>query len=66
MKFEEVQEIYHGSTHHFHIGWVNFNDLLQLDWNNEPDLFLAVLPEGLELDSTTYAEEGQLEELKSF
>ncbi len=66
VKFEEVQEIYHGSTHHFHIGWVNFNDLLQLDWNNEPDLFLAVLPEGLELDSTTYAEEGQLEELKSF
>lgn len=66
VKFEEVQEIYHGSTHHFHIGWVNFNDLLQLDWNSEPDLFLAVLPEGLELDSTTYAEEGQLEELKSF
>ncbi|MDH4474009.1 MAG: homoserine dehydrogenase [Fluviicola sp.] len=61
VKFEEIQEIYHGSTHHFHIGWANFSDLQQLDWNNESDLFLAVLPEGLQLASTVYAEEGQLE-----
>jgi homoserine dehydrogenase len=61
VKFEEIQEIYHGSTHHFHIGWANFSDLQQLDWNNESDLFLAVLPEGLELKSSVYAEEGQLE-----
>lgn len=61
VKFEEIQEIYHGSTHHFHIGWANFSDLQQLDWNNESDLFLAVLPEGLELTSTAYAEEAQLE-----
>ena len=66
VKFEEIQEIYHGSTHHFHIGWANFSDLQQLDWNNESDLFLAVLPEGLELTSKVYAEEGQLEALKSF
>lgn len=61
VKFEEIQEIYHGSTHHFHIGWANFSDLQQLDWNNESDLFLAVLPEGLQLSSTVYAEEGELE-----
>lgn len=61
VKFEEIQEIYHGSTHHFHIGWANFSDLQQLDWNNESDLFLAVLPEGLQLSSTVYAEEGKLE-----
>ncbi|MES2555231.1 MAG: homoserine dehydrogenase [Bacteroidota bacterium] len=61
VKFEEIQEIYHGSTHHFHIGWANFSDLQQLDWNNESDLFLAVLPEGLELGSGVYAEEEQLE-----
>lgn len=62
VKFEEIQEIYHGSTHHFHIGWANFSDLQQLDWNNESDLFLAVLPEGLQLSSKVLAEEGQLEE----
>ncbi|ASS49062.1 MAG: homoserine dehydrogenase [Candidatus Fluviicola riflensis] len=61
VKFEEIQEIYHGSTHHFHIGWVHFNDLQQFDWNNEPDLFLAVLPEGLELGAGAYAEEVELE-----
>lgn len=61
VNFEEIQEIYHGSTHHFHIGWANFSDLQQLDWNNESDLFLAVLPEGLQLSSTVYAEEGKLE-----
>jgi homoserine dehydrogenase len=62
VKFEEIQEIYHGSTHHFLIGWANFSDLQQLDWNNESDLFLAVLPEGLQFSSKVYAEEGQLEE----
>lgn len=61
VNFEEIQEIYHGSTHHFHIGWANFSDLQQLDWNNESDLFLAVLPEGLELGSGVLAEEGKLE-----
>lgn len=61
VKFEEIQEIYHGSTHHFHIGWANFSDLQQLDWNNESELFLAVLPEGLELTSKVYAEAGELE-----
>jgi homoserine dehydrogenase len=66
VKFEEIQEIYHGSTHHFHIGWANFSDLQQLDWNNESELFLAVLPDGLELTSKVFAEEGELEELGNF
>jgi homoserine dehydrogenase len=66
VKFEEIQEIYHGSTHHFHIGWANFSDLQQLDWNNESELFLAVLPDGLELTSKVFAEEGELEELGDF
>jgi hypothetical protein len=61
VKFEEIQEIYHGSTHHFHIGWANFSDLQQLDWNNESELFLAVLPEGLELTSKVFTEAEELE-----
>jgi homoserine dehydrogenase len=61
VKFEEIQEIYHGSTHHFHIGWANFSDLQQLDWNNESELFLAVLPDGLELTSKVFTEAEELE-----
>jgi len=66
VKFEEIQEIYHGSTHHFHIGWANFSDLQQLDWNNESELFLAVLPEGLKLTSKVFAEAGELEAQGNF
>ncbi len=61
VKFEEIQEIYHGSTHHFHIGWANFSDLQQLDWNNESELFLAVLPDGLELTAKVFTEAEELE-----
>lgn len=48
-KFTEVEEIYHGSTHHFHIGWIGFDELKKLDLNAEPELFLAVLPDGVKL-----------------
>ncbi len=48
---EETQEIYHGSTHHFKIGWAQFSELQQYDWNNESDLFLAILPDGVEITS---------------
>lgn len=47
--FEEIEETYHGFTHHYHIGWVNYNDLLRIDWNTATDLFLSVLPEPLQL-----------------
>ena len=57
VNFEEVEEIYHGSTHHFHIGWVNYNELLKIDWNAEADLFLSVLPEPLQLTSVLAAKE---------
>lgn len=56
VRFEEVEEIYHGSTHHFHIGWVNYNDLLKIDWNAEADLFLSVLPEPLQLTAAVAKE----------
>lgn len=49
VQFEDVEEIYHGSTHHFHIGWVNYNELLKIDWNAETELFLSVLPEPVQL-----------------
>lgn len=53
VKFEEVEEIYHGSTHHFHIGWVNYNEVLKIDWNAEANLFLSVLPEPIQLLENT-------------
>lgn len=45
----ETQEIYHGSTHHFKIGWVPFSEVQQFNWNDESGLFLAVLPDGVDL-----------------
>lgn len=51
VNFLETEEIYHGSTHHFQIGWVDYKTVQQFDWNNESDLFLAILPEGVELNS---------------
>lgn len=49
VQLAETQEIYHGSTHHFKIGCVTFAELQRFDWNAEEGLFLAVLPEGVEL-----------------
>jgi len=64
VELSEVQETYHGSTHYFRIGWVDFKTLQQFDWNNEPDLFLAVLPEGIELNGSQAAK-GRSEQLSS-
>lgn len=47
--FDSVEERYQGSTHHYKIGWVKFEELLKFDWNNEAGLFLAVLPDGVQL-----------------
>lgn len=52
VELTETQEIYHGSTHHFKIGWVPFATLQQFNWNDESGLFLAVLPEGIELNAS--------------
>jgi homoserine dehydrogenase len=49
--FAETLEVYHGATHHFKIGWIAFKDVLQKDWNNESDLFLSVLPDGVKLNT---------------
>lgn len=47
--FLETNEVYHGSTHHFKIGWVSYKTVQAFDWNNESDLFLAILPDGIRL-----------------
>jgi homoserine dehydrogenase len=57
VELTETQEIYHGSTHHFKIGWADFSTLQQLDWNNEPELFLGVLPEGVEWNTPSSKEQ---------
>lgn len=54
--FAETSEVYHGATHHFKIGFVNFADIRNLDLNNENDLFLAVLPNGVVLNEVAKAE----------
>lgn len=52
----ETTEFYHGESHNYKIGWVDAKELAKFDWNNEANLFLAVLPEGI----VSYSEEEQL------
>lgn len=63
VELSEIQEIYHGSTHHFKIGWISFNKLRQFDWNQESELFLGVLPEGISFGSDEVAEAFKQQEL---
>lgn len=50
ISFIETSEVYHGANHHFKIGFVDFQLIKDLDLNNENGLFLAVLPNGVELN----------------
>ncbi len=50
INFIETSEVYHGANHHFKIGFVDFQSIKDLDLNNENSLFLAVLPNGVELN----------------
>jgi homoserine dehydrogenase len=59
VELTETQEIYHGSTHHFKIGWAEYGTIRQLDWNNEPELFLAVLPDGVEWNNDEVVDTGR-------
>jgi homoserine dehydrogenase len=49
--FEETIESYQGATHHYKVGWIQFKDVLNIDWNARQDLFLAVLPDGIQLNT---------------
>jgi homoserine dehydrogenase len=61
VKFLELEEIYHGATHHFHIGIADFRDIAAIDWNAESDLFLAVLPDGVDFSNEIAEESAELE-----
>ncbi len=47
----ETQEIFHGSQHHYKIGWIHYSTIQQFDWNNESGLFLAVLTDRVQLET---------------
>ena len=49
--FEETIESYQGAKHHYKVGWIQFKDVLNIDWNARQDLFLAVLPDGIQLNT---------------
>lgn len=49
--FEETIESFQGATHHYKVGWIQFKDVLNIDWNARQDLFLAVLPDGIQLNT---------------
>lgn len=47
VRLVETLETYCGATHQYKIGWADFEALRTIDWNAEPGLFLAVLPDGV-------------------
>lgn len=59
VNFVQTDEIYHGSSHHFRIGWVDFDTVKQIDWNAENDLFLAILPDGIQFNGTAVKNESK-------
>ncbi len=53
--FQETIESYQGATHHYKIGWIQYEDVLKIDWNQREDLFLAVLPDGIQFNANEFA-----------
>ena len=53
--FVETNEVYHGTTHHFKIGKVNFRTLQELNLNDNKHIFLAVFPNEVELNRDAFA-----------
>ena len=54
--FYKIDEVFQSSNYSFQTGWVKFSDLKKIDFNNESNLFFAVLPDAL-------ADENDLENL---
>lgn len=43
--FYKVDEVFQSSNYSYQTGWVKFSDVKKIDFNNESNLFFAVLPE---------------------
>ena len=43
--FYKIDEVFQSSNYSYQTGWVRFSDIKQRDFNNEVDLFFAVLPD---------------------
>ena len=48
IRFDEVIEEYSGNGYHYKTGSISIEDLKTIDFNNRPDLFLALLPASVE------------------
>lgn len=59
--FIERDELFIGKDYNYATGWVKFTDLNVIDFNNESDLFFAVLPEGINNKTTDKGEIKQSE-----
>jgi homoserine dehydrogenase len=44
IRFDEIVEEYSGNGYHYKTGYISITDLKSVDFNNRPDLFLALLP----------------------
>jgi homoserine dehydrogenase len=57
ISFEGTIEEFYGATHQYKIGWIRFEELLKKDWNQSPELFLGILPDGIALNQTITQQE---------
>jgi homoserine dehydrogenase len=67
VEFIETLETYSGPSHSYKIGIITYEEILERDWNNESDYFLAIIPDSVELTKSIEFKEtesaGLIEEL---
>ena len=44
---QQIDEVYQGKDYNYETGWLKFSNLIHLDLNNEDDLSVILLPEGI-------------------
>ena len=48
--FFQVDELFQSEDYRYQTGWVKFSDLKRVDFNNQDDLFFAVLPDSFKIE----------------
>ena len=48
--FFQLDELFQSKDYRYQTGWVKFSDLKKIDFNNQDDLFFAVLPDSFKIE----------------
>lgn len=61
--FDQVDEVYHSSSYNYKTGWINFQELKGIDFNQLKHIFLAFLPEEIRFPIGSSGNTKELEEI---